>query len=134
MHNRFQISNKGICRDKGEHRLISLTKESYKCKRKLSLWQSLPLSQHQQQLWPMQQFTAYLTVASAVLLPMAKHQTPWVSGTLNSNRFGIKASEDLGDGLKANVVLEGDIITGTGQNAAVTDPANNSACFHVSRL
>jgi len=36
------------------------------------------------------------------------------SGTYNSNRWGIKSSEDLGDGLKANVTLEGDVVTGTG--------------------
>lgn len=37
---------------------------------------------------------------------------------LNSNRFGIKASEDLGDGMKANVVLEGDLFTATGVNSS----------------
>jgi predicted porin len=47
------------------------------------------------------------------------------SGLLNSNRFGIKASEDLGDGMKANVVLEGDITTGTGQDVPANGQANN---------
>ena len=37
---------------------------------------------------------------------------------LNSSRFGIKSSEDLGDGLKANVVLEGDLFVATGQNSS----------------
>ncbi len=40
------------------------------------------------------------------------------SGVLNSNRFGIKSSEDLGNGMKANVVLEGDVWTGTGTNSS----------------
>lgn len=47
------------------------------------------------------------------------------SGLLNSNRFGVKASEDLGDGMKANVVLEGDITTGTGQDVAANAQTNN---------
>lgn len=46
------------------------------------------------------------------------------SGTYNSNRWGIKASEDLGDGLKANVGLEGDIITGTGNGKAEAGTTN----------
>ena len=37
---------------------------------------------------------------------------------LNSNRWGVKSSEDLGDGMKANVVLEGDLFTATGANSA----------------
>ena len=37
---------------------------------------------------------------------------------LNSNRWGVKSSEDLGDGMKANVVLEGDLFTATGENSA----------------
>jgi predicted porin len=37
---------------------------------------------------------------------------------LNSNRWGVKSSEDLGDGMKANVVLEGDLYTATGVNSA----------------
>ncbi len=37
---------------------------------------------------------------------------------LNSNRWGVKSSEDLGDGMKANVVLEGDLFTATGENSS----------------
>jgi predicted porin len=37
------------------------------------------------------------------------------SGTYNSNRFGIKAVEDMGDGMSANVVLEGSLSVGTGE-------------------
>jgi len=37
------------------------------------------------------------------------------SGTYNSNRWGMKGSEDLGNGLKANFTLEGGFLTGTGQ-------------------
>lgn len=37
------------------------------------------------------------------------------SGTYNSNRFGIKAVEDMGNGMTANVVLEGSLSAGTGE-------------------
>ena len=40
------------------------------------------------------------------------------SGTYNSNRWGIKSSEDLGDGMKANFGLEGGFNTGTGASGA----------------
>ena len=36
------------------------------------------------------------------------------SGTFNSNRFGFKGSEDLGDGMKATFTLEGGFNSGTG--------------------
>ena len=36
------------------------------------------------------------------------------TGTYNSNRWGIKGSEDMGDGLKATFNLEGGLNTGTG--------------------
>ncbi|MGP1677025.1 MAG: porin [Burkholderiales bacterium] len=36
------------------------------------------------------------------------------SGTYNSNRFGFKGSEDLGNGMKANFDLEGGFMSGTG--------------------
>lgn len=38
----------------------------------------------------------------------------FASGTYNSNRWGIKGSEDLGDGMKTNFLLEGDVVIGTG--------------------
>jgi len=37
---------------------------------------------------------------------------------LNSNRWGVKSSEDLGDGMKANVGLEGDLFTATGVDSS----------------
>ncbi|MBE0619905.1 MAG: porin [Burkholderiales bacterium] len=37
------------------------------------------------------------------------------SGTYNSNRWGIKGSEDLGNGMKANFNLEGGFLSGSGQ-------------------
>ena len=53
------------------------------------------------------------------------------SGTYNSNRWGIKGSEDLGDGMKANFGLEGSFLTGTGEvgstsSTATTNTATNS--------
>ena len=42
------------------------------------------------------------------------------SGTYNSNRFGFKGSEDLGDGMKATFTLEGGFNSGTGNAAANT--------------
>ncbi|MBE0612188.1 MAG: porin [Burkholderiales bacterium] len=36
------------------------------------------------------------------------------AGTYNSNRWGMKGSEDLGNGMKANFKLEGGFMTGTG--------------------
>ncbi|MBE0612186.1 MAG: porin [Burkholderiales bacterium] len=36
------------------------------------------------------------------------------AGTYNSNRWGVKGSEDLGNGMKANFNLEGGFMTGTG--------------------
>jgi predicted porin len=38
------------------------------------------------------------------------------SGTYNSNRWGMKGSEDLGNGLKANFTLESGFRSGTGDN------------------
>jgi len=51
------------------------------------------------------------------------------SGVLNSNRFGVVVSEDLGGGMKANVKLETDITTGTGQDV----PANGQSFNLFSR-
>lgn len=42
------------------------------------------------------------------------------SGTYNSNRWGIKGSEDLGDGMQATFNLEGGFNTGTGAIEAAT--------------
>ena len=42
------------------------------------------------------------------------------SGTWNSNRWGFKGSEDLGDGMKANFNLESGFNTGTGASASAT--------------
>jgi predicted porin len=39
------------------------------------------------------------------------------SGTYSSNRFGFKGSEDMGGGLKARFMLEGDFNSGTGAQA-----------------
>lgn len=38
------------------------------------------------------------------------------SGTYNSNRWGFRGSEDMGGGLKARFMLEGDFNSGTGAN------------------
>ena len=44
--------------------------------------------------------------------------TNFGTGIYNSNRWGIKGTEDMGDGLKANFVLEGGFSTGTGALAS----------------
>lgn len=42
------------------------------------------------------------------------------SGTYNSNRWGFKGSEDLGNGMKANFTLEGGFLSGTGNGLSTS--------------
>ena len=65
-------------------------------------------------------------------LSTSQRQTVIDSGGFNTSRFGLKGSEDLGGGLKANFLLEGgyDISTGAANN--YTNPftgATSSATF-----
>ena len=65
-------------------------------------------------------------------LSTSQRQTVINSGGINGSRFGMKGSEDLGGGLKANFLLEGgyDISTGAADN--YTNPftgATSSATF-----
>lgn len=48
------------------------------------------------------------------------------SGTYNSNRLGFKASEDMGNGMKANVVLESSLAVGTGETANYKTATTNA--------
>jgi len=57
------------------------------------------------------------------------------SGTYNSNRLGFKVTEDMGNGMSANVVLESSLAAGTGETAQTkpattnTDTASSTAMF-----
>jgi predicted porin len=120
MHNRHRISNTGNLQKKGG---------------------SLPHFNNQGEL-QMQKKIIALAIAAAFAAPVAMAadgvtvygaldggfrsvtSNGVTSNTYNSNRWGIKSSEDLGDGMKANVTLEGDIVTGTGEGKADTGTKN----------
>jgi len=56
----------------------------------------------------------------------AAGQSNWTmdsAGTYNSNRWGVRGSEDLGNGMKANFNLEGAFQTGTGRTSTAVDAA-----------
>ncbi len=57
---------------------------------------------------------AGVQVRSTDAVTPADNKTTMGSALFNSNRWGIKASEDMGDGMSANVVLEGTFNTATG--------------------
>ncbi|MBV8621624.1 MAG: porin [Curvibacter sp.] len=48
-------------------------------------------------------------------------QTQFSSGILNTSRFGLRGSEDLGGGLKTNFNLESGFNTGTGANSSTSN-------------
>lgn len=54
--------------------------------------------------------------------------TGMTSGNINSSRLGFKGTEDLGGGLKANFVLEGDVkpFSGTGATSGLASVNSNS--------
>ena len=53
------------------------------------------------------------------------------SGGLQTSRFGLKGSEDLGGGLKANFVLESGINADTGTSGAYTNPFTGASSASV---
>ena len=59
-------------------------------------------------------------------LSTSQRQTVIDSGGFNTSRFGMKGSEDLGGGLKANFVLEGGFDISTGAANDYTNPFTNA--------
>jgi len=60
------------------------------------------------------------TPTATAAAPASGSQLSMQSGYLNTSRWGIKGTEDMGGGLKANFVLEGDLVVPTGSGGAGT--------------
>ena len=92
------------------------------CKRKLSPWQSLlpPPASRRRRCWRSRRVTLYGSIDAGIRNLTNVNAdgnsvtTMNSNGTYNSNRWGIKDSEDLGNGMQAHFVLESGFNNGTG--------------------
>ena len=71
--------------------------------------------------------TSRVKLSSPGVATTSTRQTVVDSGGFNTSRFGLKGSEDLGGGLKANFVLESGFDASTGASGAYANPFTFSA-------
>lgn len=66
--------------------------------------------------------TSRVKLSSPGVATSSTRQTVMDSGGFNTSRFGLKGSEDLGGGLKANFMLEAGFNVDTGAANSYTNP------------